>query len=91
MPMPNKRVLMRDMEMSSAKTSGILADWNHQPPCRIALSRMASLMGLENITNKLYSYHLSKNSIDLSVANNPISDRIYEIGRNAWIRVKYDF
>ncbi len=49
------------------------------------------LMGLENLTKKLYSYHLSKNSIDLSAAENPISNRIYEIGRNAWIMVKYDF
>lgn len=47
-------------------------------------------MGIENCTNKLYSYHLSKNSIGLNVEN-PISDRIYEIGRNAWAKVKYTF
>ncbi len=49
-----------------------------------------ALMGIENCTHKLYSYHLSKNSIGLNVEN-PISDRIYEIGRNAWAKVKYAF
>lgn len=39
-------------------------------------------MGVENIINKLYGYHLSKNIIALNEAYNPISDRIYEIGRN---------
>lgn len=47
--------------------------------------------GVENLTDKLYSYHLSKNSIDLSVADNPVSSRIYEMGRNFWIRAKIDF
>ena len=47
--------------------------------------------GVENLTDKLYSYHLSKNSIDLSVADNPVSSRIYEMGRNFWVRVKIDF
>ena len=49
------------------------------------------LAGIENITNKLYSYHLSKNSIGLDLADNTISQRIYEMGRNMWIRIKIDF
>ncbi|MDD6054956.1 MAG: TonB-dependent receptor [Helicobacteraceae bacterium] len=48
------------------------------------------LAGIENITDKLYSYHLSKNSIALNL-DNPISNRIYEMGRNMWIRAKVEF
>lgn len=47
--------------------------------------------GVENITNKLYSYHLSKNSIELDAVDNPINSRVYEMGRNFWLRAKIDF
>lgn len=52
---------------------------------------MKILVGIENITDKLYSYHLSKNSIELDLADNPVSQRIYEMGRNVWARIKFDF
>lgn len=44
--------------------------------------------GVENLTNTLYAYHLSKNSIEIAGLDNPVSNKIYEPGRSFWVKIK---
>lgn len=45
-------------------------------------------LGIENLTNTLYAYHLSKNSVEIVGTDNPISDKIFEPGRSFWAKFK---
>ena len=45
------------------------------------------LGGVDNLTNTLYYYHLSKNSI----ADNPSNERVYEPGRSFWLKISTRF
>ncbi|NDJ27878.1 TonB-dependent receptor plug domain-containing protein [Campylobacter sp. MIT 19-121] len=49
------------------------------------------LLGIDNLTNTLYAYHLSKNSVEISMLDNPVSQRVFEPGRSMWAKFKLDF
>lgn len=49
------------------------------------------LMGIDNLTNTQYAYHLSKNSVEITAADNPISDRVFEPGRSVWAKFRVSF
>ena len=49
------------------------------------------LAGIDNLTNALYAYHLSKNGIDIPALNIAPTQRIYEPGRNMWIKMRVNF
>lgn len=45
-------------------------------------------VGVENLTNSLYAYHLSKNSIAITGLDNPTSDKVFEPARSFWAKFK---
>lgn len=45
-------------------------------------------IGVKNLTNTLYAYHLSKNGVAIAGLDNPISDKIFEPGRSFWAKFK---
>ncbi len=45
-------------------------------------------LGVENLTNTLYAYHLSKNSVEIVGTDNPISDKVFEPARSFWAKFK---
>lgn len=45
-------------------------------------------VGVENLTNTLYAYHLSKNSTAIAGLDNPINDKVFEPGRSFWAKFK---
>lgn len=49
------------------------------------------LLGVENLTNTLYAYHLSRNSVAISMLDNPANTRVYEPGRNFWVKLQAYF
>lgn len=49
------------------------------------------LVGVENATNQLYAYHLSKNSIAIDGLQNPTSTRVYEPGAQFWLKLQARF
>ncbi len=51
------------------------------------------LLSAENLNNALYSYQNSKNGVPMEMANYdiPATQRIYEPGRNFWIKIKAEF
>ena len=50
-----------------------------------------ALVGVENATNQLYAYHLSKNSIAIDGLQNPTSARVYEPGAQFWFKLQARF
>lgn len=50
-----------------------------------------ALVGVENATNQLYAYHLSKNSIAIDGLQNPTSTRVYEPGAQFWFKLQARF
>lgn len=53
--------------------------------------RVSFLLGVENLTNTLYAYHLSRNSVAINALDNPVNTRVYEPGRNFWLKVQTHF
>lgn len=49
------------------------------------------LAGVDNLTNTLYAYHLSKNGINIGALNIPPTTRIYEPGRSVWAKIRVYF
>lgn len=52
---------------------------------------LSAYLGVDNITDKTYSYHLSKNSVAIDGLDNPVSNTIYEKGRSYWGKIKISF
>ncbi|WP_394908312.1 TonB-dependent receptor domain-containing protein [uncultured Helicobacter sp.] len=53
--------------------------------------RVSLLLGVENLTNTFYAYHLSRNSVAINAFDNPVNTRVYEPGRNFWLKVQTHF
>lgn len=49
------------------------------------------MAGVDNITNTLYAYHLSKNGVEIGTLSIAPTHRIYEPGRNVWAKIKLNF
>ena len=49
------------------------------------------LAGVDNLTNTLYAYHLSKNGIDIGALDIAPTTRIYEPGRSIWTKMRVYF
>lgn len=53
--------------------------------------KLSFLFGVENLTNTLYAYHLSRNSVAINMLDNPVNTRVYEPGRNFWLKIQAYF
>ncbi len=49
------------------------------------------LAGVDNLTNTLYAYHLSKNGVNIGALNIAPTQRVYEPGRSFWAKVRVKF
>lgn len=49
------------------------------------------LAGVDNLTNTLYAYHLSKNGVNIGALNIAPTQRVYEPGRSFWVKVRVKF
>lgn len=53
--------------------------------------RLSVLCGVDNLTNTLYAYHLSKSGVDIGALDIAPTMRIYEPGRSFWGKVSVRF
>lgn len=53
--------------------------------------KISLYLGVDNLTNQYYAYHLSKHNTGIADLGNPSSDVIYEKGRSFWGKFKINF